>query len=533
MPLDASSSSSPSSPAPAPSSASPLDLARGPRPHDTFELRVTHLAPGGFGVASLEVALGPQRERRSYKVHVRKALPGDLVLARVEEVERRRLTARIDAILSPSDARLPDAHARCPHFGLREQPGRGCGGCTLQSASYDDQLALKLDMVRRLLDQAGLADLTLAQPVGMDDPWFYRNKMEFSFGDYLKAKTLTLGLHPSGYKHDVLDLTDCVLLSPQTPSILSAARAWARAHSLVAFEPRHNSGFLRTLTLREGKRTGQRMLTLTTSGDATARFDGHDLPALDVARSFAQAMLEHAAAHHIELTSITWTQHVATRGQPTSFRDTLLHGSPHLEEQLHLPLDKRLRFTIHPRAFFQPNTLQAEQLYAQVLRLAGLLQADDDPATSPSSTLRVLDLYCGTGTIGLCMAPYVGHVTGVELNPEAVLNAQANAALNDIHNVSWIAGDVGQVLASGDLELERLDLVVVDPPRAGLMPQAVEQLAAIAAPTLIYVSCNPESLARDLKLLMQRGYAVERLQPVDLFPHTHHIEHVARLTRRP
>lgn len=502
----------------------PLALPRGPRPFDTFELTVERLEPGGQGVATLHILLGPQQEPRQYKVSVRKALPGDHVRICVEEVRRRNLKARIEEILTPSPLRLSEP--RCPHFGLREQSGKGCGGCTLQSTSYEHQLKLKLEMIEHLMRHANLSLEPLQAPLGMVEPWFYRNKMEYSFGDYNERGTLTLGLHPSGYKHDVLDITTCFMLSPEANTLVEAARQWARSHQVASFHFRRNEGFLRTLTIREGKRTGQRLINITTSAIAQTPFDGQEAEVRGVIESLAQALQACAQEHNIELTSVTWTQHDARRGQPTRQEDHLIYGRPTLQEKLHLPQDKQLLFEVHPRAFFQPNTLQAERIYTQVLQLAGLL----DESSPISMSARVLDLYCGTGTIGLCMAPYVGHVTGVELNPEAVINAQQNAALNDLHNVSFIAGDVGVILANGELDLAQIDLVVVDPPRAGLFAQAVDQLKQINAPTLIYVSCNPESLVRDLGLLIKHGYKVETIQPIDMFPHTHHIEHVVKLT---
>jgi 23S rRNA (uracil1939-C5)-methyltransferase len=196
-------------------------------------------------------------------------------------------------------------------------------------------------------------------------------------------------------------------------------------------------------------------------------------------------------------------------------------GAPVLHEVLKLPMGQALRFEIHPRAFFQPNTLQAEVLYAKVVEAAQL----------DGGSQRVLDLYCGTGTIGLCLSPYCASVTGVELVADAVDNARRNASHNGLSNVTFHAGDAGDVL-SGALAGQTFDLVVVDPPRSGLKTSALEQLAALGIPRLVYVSCSPASLARDLRLLLGRGYVLDGpLEPVDMFPHTPHVETVARLVR--
>lgn len=498
-------------------------ISRGPRPFDIIEVTIDRIEPGGAGVARYPVLLGPQKEERDYKVSVRKALPGDRVRVCIEEVRRRHIQARIEELLTPSSSRIEQAP--CPHFGLREQEGKGCGGCTLQSTSYANQLTLKLEMIQRLMRHNNLPEQLVSPPLGMSNPWFYRNKMEFSFGDYRERGQLTLGLHPSGYKHDVLDIDRCSMLSEQAMIFVQAARAWARQHQVPSFHFRRNQGFLRTLTIREGKRTGERIINVTSAAVELVSFDGQEIPSAQVVQSLADALVATAQTHELALNGISWTQHNARRGQRTTIDDTLLYGQLELREELHLPQGKRLRFDIHPRAFFQPNTFQAEQIYSHVLGFAGLL----DQAAGESDA-HILDLYCGTGTIGLCMAPYAGRVTGIELNPDAVANAQANAAKNGIENVEFIAGDVGQVLASGQVNLESISLVVVDPPRAGLMAQALEQLKLLNAPRLVYVSCNPDSLVRDLSALKSHGYKVNAIQPIDMFPHTHHIEQVVSLS---
>lgn len=480
-----------------------LSLPRGPRKNDHYDIRIEHIAPGGIGVGYLHAQIGPQQQERTYPVHVRKAVPGDLVRVLVEQYRKGVMTGRIDELLEPAQSRQD---ARCDYFGLREVEGKGCGGCTLQSLGYEAQKQAKWHMVRRLMDKNHLKHVELQPVIGMETPWYYRNKMEFSFGDYDK-QDFCVGLHPTGFKHDVIDVKHCWMLSEAAMDVVDAVRKWAIEHQLNPYKPRQNEGILRTLTIREGKRTGQRLVAVTTTPEMTFNEQTHH--AINQLPTYLEGL---------PVDAVFWIEHRAIRGQPTTFVDHHLAGQPHLVEELHLPNERRLSFEVHPRAFFQPNTYQAEVLYGKVLELSGLLD---------NSMGYGLDLYCGTGTIGLCMAAYTSRVAGIELNPQAVKNARENASLNKIEHIHFAQGDVGKVLASGDVDINGVDVVVVDPPRAGLFPQAIDQLKLIRAPRLVYVSCNPESLVRDAQRLISEGYKLVHAQPVDMFPHTHHIENIA------
>jgi 23S rRNA (uracil1939-C5)-methyltransferase len=505
------------------SEPSRVELPHSPSRGECFELVIEELSLEGHGSASMPALVGPQGEPKDYTFHVRKAVPGDRVLAQVEGRRRRTITAHIAELIEPSTMRI---EPRCRHFGRREVAGEGCGGCALQSLSYRHQLATKEKAIKRLMQARGV-DPGLVMPIiGQDEPWYYRNKMEFSFGDTVDRE-FAFGLYPKGYRYEVLNLEECYLESEFVSELLPKVRLWAVSHGLEPYLNRGGSGFLRTVTVREGKRTGQRLIELTTTHDPEALFDGELVAAEEIAEAFCQFIQGAAAEIGGELTSVYWTQQRAVRGKPTRFFEHHLFGERLLVEEMHLPDDQVLEFEIHPRAFFQPNSLQAEVLYAQVLEKTGLRETGADDA-------HVLDLYCGTGTIGLCMAPYAHKVVGIELQPDAVDNARANARRNGIDNVTFFAGDVAEVLASDAFQAEvpRVDLVVVDPPRNGLLEGALARLVAIDAPRIVYVSCNPQALAGDLAQLSEAGYAVEVVQPVDMFPHTYHVESVALLVRR-
>lgn len=501
-----------------------LDLGRKPQRDDLLDLKITDLTERGLGRAMVEIAVGPQKEPKIFEIFVRKAIPGDEVRARVEKQRRRRCTARVEEFLTLSPLRIKP---RCPHFGLREEPGKGCGGCTFQSLSYRHQLAIKERMIKDRMKEAGI-DPGLTLPLkGMDKPWYYRNKMEFSFGDSANRE-FALGLFPSGYRHEILNLSTCFLQSEFTAQFVPKIREWA---AQMGFQPYLNSqdtGFLKTLTIREGKRTGQRMIELMTTGHETTLVEDQELSAREAAVLFLEEANRIAATLNSSFTSLYWTKNRVQKGSPTTWEEELIDGRPTLREILHLPGNRKLSFEIHPRAFFQPNTLGAELLYSEVIEKTGL-----------SDKIRgktVLDLYCGTGTIGLAMAGYADQVYGIELQSDAIENARQNAHQNQIHNVEFFVGDVGAVLRSEDFKQacvsHPIDLVVVDPPRSGLSPEALQQLLQISAPRIVYVSCNPLTLAKNLADLTKEVYELEVVQPVDMFPQTYHVENVALLKKR-
>lgn len=505
----------------------PLELPHSPRHGELFDLLVEGLTLDGMGVASVSTLVGPQKQPLNYKFHIRKGLPGDRVRVQVETRNKRVFLAHITEYLEPSKMRI---EPRCRHFGRREIEGQGCGGCTFQSLSYRHQLMNKERLIKQqMIDHK--VDPGLVYPmIGQEDPWYYRNKMEFSFGT-TGEREFALGLYPKGYRYQVLNLKECFLESEFTSNFLPKIKDWAMEMGLKPYREGDQSGFLRNLSIREGKRTGERMIELMTTHRPQAECGDKMVDATEIAQRFKAFILSEAPD---DFTSIYWTQQYVERGERTRFIEHHLHGSPVLLEKMHLPGDQILSFEIHPRAFFQPNTRQAEVLYAEVLKHTGLLEggagAEEEEGAKKK---RILDLYCGTGTIGLCMAPFAEHVVGIELQPNAVDNARQNAQKNGIDNITFFAGDVGAVLkedafieAAGDI-----DLVVVDPPRSGLLKEAREQLKAINPPRIIYVSCNPKTLARDLADLSASGYTIDRIQPVDMFPHTYHVENVALLTR--
>ena len=501
-----------------------LALERKPGPGLELELELQRLSERGWGEATLLVRVGPEPQPRRYSVVVREALPGERVRLRVVRRKRRTLEAALVAVQRPAPQRQ---QPRCLHFGPQAEGRRGCGGCVLQTVSHGHQLELKHAYLQRLFQQAKLDPELLRPPLAPRDPWYYRNKMEYSFAR-TPHKPFGLGLHPWGHHREVLALSECHLLSEKASALLPRFAEGCEVLGLAPYQHREDRGWLRTLTIREGKRSQERMVILTTSGSAMAATREGERPAPQVAEQLAALLRQLADDQGLALNSIYWTQQVQSKGARTRMVDSLLYGAPALHEELQLQLGetrRTLRFEIAPRAFFQPNTLQAEVLYQQVLQAAAL---DGEERGG-----LVLDLYCGTGTIGLCAAAFCAEVIGVELEPTAVENAARNALFNHIENIRFFSGDVGQLL-KGELGslCSALRCVIVDPPRSGLSMEALDHIGRMRSPRLVYVSCGPEALARDLIALRHFGLEPQYVQPVDMFPHTAHIENVALLQRR-
>jgi 23S rRNA (uracil1939-C5)-methyltransferase len=445
---------------------------------EELELRIDSLAYGGNGVARLD----------GFVVFVRRGLPGDTVRARVTKVQRRHAEAIATEIVEAGPARV---EAPCEHYPA-------CGGCRFQDLAYDQQLQAKHawveDSLRRI---AGIAEPPLEQIVPAEPIFHYRNKMEYSFTQ--EEDGPTLGLHRAGRWDEVLEIRRCWLTTDVGNAVRNTVREWAREEKLPAYDQATGDGYLRHLVVREGVNTGQVLVQLVTG--ERERFDRERL--IEVLTAIP------------EVRSIHWSIN-DTPAEVTNLPSELLWGDEAIEEEI-----GGLRFRLRPNAFLQTNTRMAERLYALARDAAGLTGGE-----------TVYDLYCGIGTIGISLARDAMTVWGIEISEESVACAIENAELNGIGNVAFFAGNVGQVLRELRDRAGEPDVVVVDPPRAGLAGKALKRLGELAAPRIVYVSCNPTTLAGDTKRLVEEyGYALVRTTPVDMFPHTPHVESVSLLER--
>jgi 23S rRNA (uracil1939-C5)-methyltransferase len=443
------------------------------------ELTIDRLAFGGNGVGRLD----------GFVVFVRRGLPGDRVRARITKVQRRHAEALATEVLEPSPERV---EAPCAHYPA-------CGGCRFQDLAYDVQAAAKEDQVRDALRRiGGIAEPPLEPILPSADVFHYRNKLEYSFTQLEDGPTL--GFHKAGRWDEVLGIEQCWLTTDLGNEIRNTVREWARGERLVAYDQAEQTGYLRHLVVREGRNTAQALVVLVTAPGE--KFDaGHFV---DVLRRFP------------EVRSIHWAEN-GSPAEVTNLPTRLLWGEDAIEEEL-----CGLRFRVRPNAFLQTNTAMAERLYGLAREFASLTGEE-----------TVYDLYCGIGTIGLTLARDALTVWGVEVSEESVACALENADLNGITNAAFFAGNVGQSLEELHERSGDPDVVVVDPPRAGLAGKALRRLGRIGAPRIVYVSCNPTTLAGDVKQLRADfGYELLRARPVDMFPHTPHVETVALLERQ-
>jgi 23S rRNA (uracil1939-C5)-methyltransferase len=414
--------------------------------------------------------------RNGYVVFVAGALPGDRVRAEVTKAKRGYAEASALELVRESPDRLPP---RCDHSG---QP---CPGAPWQSLPYEQQLRHKHSQVSDALTRlGGLEGFELEEIEPAVERWRYRNKLEYSFGE--RDGELVLGFHARGRWDLVVDAEDCQLASERNNARRNELRDWARSEGLPGYDRRSGTGVLRNLVAREGRRTGQLQTRLVTSPAEIPR------PPVDL--------------HTI----------VEGNGGGTDGPTGAL-GAEHLEEEL-----CGLRFRISHNAFFQTNTEMAERLYGIAAEMAGLTGSE-----------RVFDLFCGIGTLGLSLASRAGEVWGIEIVPEAIADAEQNARLNGIENARFRAGDARKEIRPLLEEAGRPDVVLVDPPRAGLSKKVVRRLIECDAPRIVYVSCNPTTLAPNATQLSEAGYRVRRVKPVDMFPQTPHIECVALLEKSP
>jgi 23S rRNA (uracil1939-C5)-methyltransferase len=443
-----------------------------PRPTrgDELELTVESLAHGGSGVA----------RREGYVVFVAGAVPGDRVKAVVGKAKRAYAEARTVEVLEPSPDRIP---------AVADHPG-----APWQVMPYERQLEVKAAQVGEALERIGkLSGFALEPIVPAVEQWRYRNKLEYSFGVDERGE-LVCGFHAPGRFDRILGMADCLLASERGNAAREQVLAWARAHGLSAWDRRAGQGLLRNLVVREGRRTGELQVRLVTSPGQIDTDSLIDAVACD---------------------GLFWTQQDQLGESAQGGETALLAGAPQLRERL-----GDLDLLISPEAFFQTNTEMAERLYGTAAELAGLRGHE-----------RVFDLYCGIGTIALTLAARAREVIGVEIVEPAVADAIENARLNDVLNARFYAGDIRLAMRDLVAEVGRPDVAVVDPPRAGLSQKVVRRILEAQPARIVYVSCNPTTLAPNAAQMVEAGYALTRVRPVDMFPQTPHTECVALLER--
>ena len=435
-------------------------------------------------------------------VIVKNAVPGQKVRFMINKKRKNRAEGRLLEVLenSPLESREP----LCSIFPA-------CGGCMYQTMAYEEQLCMKEQQIHRLLDAAlisggqtdasGAPDYVFEGIRRSPNEFAYRNKMEFSFGDAYKDGPLSLGLHKKGSTYDILTASDCKIVHSDMNVILSCVLEYFRARGTSYYHKITHEGYLRHLLLRRAETTGEILVNLVTTSQQT-----YDLTPL------AEKLL--ALPLSGKIVGILHIINDSLADVVKSDETRILYGQDYFYETI-----LGLRFKITPFSFFQTNSLGAEVLYETAREYIG-----------DTKDMTVFDLYSGTGTIAQILASVAKEVIGVEIVPEAVSAARANAALNGLSNCSFLAGDVLKVL---DELTEKPDFIVLDPPRDGIHPKALPKIIAYGVEKLVYISCKPTSLVRDLEVFLENGYRVERAGLVDMFPQTVHCENICLLSRKP
>ncbi|MDY3918869.1 MAG: 23S rRNA (uracil(1939)-C(5))-methyltransferase RlmD [Candidatus Limivivens sp.] len=429
-------------------------------------------------------------EAEGRQVIVKNTVPGQKIRFQVNKIRKGKCEARLLEVLEKSPAEIEPC---CPHFS-------DCGGCTWQNLPYEEQLKMKETQVRRLLDE--VCPEYLFEGIKPSPRQFgYRNKMEFSFGDEVKDGPLALGMHKRGSFYDIVTVDQCQIVDSDFRQILCCVLEFARAQGWTFYHKMRHEGYLRHLLVRKAVRTGEILIDLVTSTEKTCQSRSQEL---------VDALLSLPLSGKIAGILHTANDSVADIVQDDGTQ--ILWGQDYFYEEL-----LGLRFQITPFSFFQTNSLGAEVLYDTVRSYVG-----------DTKDKVIFDLYSGTGTIAQILAPVAKKVVGVEIVEEAVEAAKVNAKMNGLGNCEFIAGDVLKVI---DRLTEKPDLIVLDPPRDGIHPKALRKIIDFQVENLVYISCKPTSLARDLVVLQESGYQVERVSCTDLFPGTVHVEVVCCLHR--
>ncbi len=439
-------------------------------------------------------------EHEDGRVIVKNVLPGQRVSVRITKKKKGRAEGLLQEVL---ECAADEITADCPHFSQ-------CGGCTYRNYPYEKQLALKAGQVKKLLDQVyiNLNEEPAYEFEGIKGSPLqtcYRNKMEFSFGDAYKDGPLALGMHKRGSFYDIVTVEDCRIVDEDFRLILQSVLSFAGWKELPYYHRSRQTGFLRHLLVRKAKKTGEIMIALITTSQ-----QGYESEIRELAEELCKLQYKGTLAGILHTVNDSVADVVKNEGT------TLLYGKDYFYEEL-----LGLKFKITEFSFFQTNSLGAEVLYDTARSYIGFLGEDG------KQDKVVFDLYSGTGTIAQLMAPVAKKVIGVEIVEEAVEAAKKNAELNGLHNCEFIAGDVLRVL---DTIEEKPDLIILDPPRDGIHPKALPKIIQYGVPRIVYISCKPTSLARDLEIFEANGYHMEKAVCVDMFPGTVHCETVCLLS---
>ena len=423
------------------------------------------------------------------KIYVKNSFPGQVIRGRVKKKKADYAEVKPLEVEERAEYEIP---AKCPHFGV-------CGGCSSQTLSYDKQLEFLSDEVKQLFIDAAVPTGIYEDPTGSLEQWEYRNKMEFTFGDMEKGGELCLGMHMKNKSFGIITVYECKIVDEDFRKIIKLTVDYFRKQNLTYYRVMKREGYLRHLVIRKAKNTGELMVNLVTTTQVD--FDLAEYTEILKKADFIG-----------KLVSVLHTENNSLSDAVIPEKLNVLYGIDHIQENL-----LGLKFNISPFSFFQTNTKGAESLYSIVKEYMG-----------SAENKVVFDLYCGTGTIGQIVASNAKKVVGIELIEEAVESAKENAKLNGLSNCEFLAGDVAEIIKTVK---DKPDIIILDPPRSGVHPKAMDYVIKFKAKEIIYVSCNPKTLITDLQVLINAGYKVTRSRVKDMFPNTPHVETVVLMSR--
>ncbi|AUN18714.1 23S rRNA (uracil(1939)-C(5))-methyltransferase RlmD [Clostridium botulinum] len=423
-------------------------------------------------------------------VYIKGTVPGQKVLAKVTKKRREYAQAKLLEIIENIDYAIEN---KCPHFGQ-------CGGCSTQYIPYEKQLQIKEEQLLKLFKSKEIKGFEFLGVEKSPEEYEYRNKMEFTFGDMEKGGDLTLGMHVKNRNFSIVTVDNCEIVDIDFRNILTTVVNYFNEKKLPKYRVMSHEGFLRNLVIRKAKNTGEILINIVTTSQMEFDF-----------KEIVDMLLKEECKGEIKGILHTINDTLSDVVQVDKLE--ILYGRDYIIEEL-----LGLKFKIAPEAFFQTNSKGAEKLYSIVKDFLG-----------DASSKVVFDLYCGTGTIGQIVAPKAKKVIGVELIEEAVKAANENAKLNGLNNCEFIAGDVAKVIK--DVK-QKPDIIILDPPRPGVHPAALEYVVKFEPKEIIYVSCNPKTLVDDLKYLIDNGYKIEKVKGMDMFPHTPHVECVVKIEKK-
>lgn len=460
------------------------------------------------------------------RVIVKNSIMGQKVRFVVNKYRKGKAEGRLLEVIEKSE--LEQAIPPCPHFGI-------CGGCLYQTLPYEVQCKIKSEQVKRMLDGVISNSYNFEEIRKSPKEYEYRNKMEFSFGDERKDGPLALGLHKKGSFYDIVSISECKIVQEDYNKIIECVLKLCKKYKLTFYHRMSHIGYLRHLLIRRAEKTGEILINLVTTSQAlqvseqlqTEKIFDKEKSVLEDGKNTENnnikitegKLLKELSKNLLDIkidgkiVGILHTVNDSLADIVQSDRTDILYGQEYFYEEL-----LGLKFKISTFSFFQTNSLGAEVLYQTVREFIG-----------ETKDKLIFDLYSGTGTIAQLLAPVAKKVIGVEIVEEAVEAAKENAKLNNLTNCEFIAGDVLKVI---DNITDKPELIVLDPPRDGIHPRALERILAYEVERIIYISCKPSSLVRDLEIIQQKGYQVEKVRCVDMFPETYHVETIVGLHRR-